>query len=148
MDLSHILLLFWAALVFWVLGQIWLVQNVTYPLFAKVGAPDYKAYHAFYSQRILLPVILPGFASFILPVVLAVVGPTVPIWMTAVNIASGIVGLLVTVRLEIPRHARLVNGGKNDTTIAELIRFNWPRTLSISTQAAITFLMLVQVFGT
>lgn len=147
MELSEFFLLLWAALVFWVLGQIWLVQIVVYPLFAKVGEAEYIAYHRFYTRRIPLPVIIPGFASFLLPVALAFFGPAVPGWMSAANIATGIVGLLVTVLLEIPRHNRLEKGGKNAISIAELVRFNWPRTLSISAQAIITLAMLIHVFG-
>jgi hypothetical protein len=147
MVTSEFLLLLWAALVFWVLGQIWLVQIVVYPLFARVGAAEYVGYHSFYSRRIPAPVIVPGFASFLLPVPLALYGPVVPFWMSAANITAGLAGLLVTGLLEIPRHARLEKGGKNAVTIAELIRYNWPRTLSISSQAVTTFLMLRQVFG-
>jgi hypothetical protein len=147
MELSQLFLISWAALIFWVLGQIWLVQIVIYPLFAKVGAVDYVHYHRFYSQHIPLPVIIPGFASFLLPFALALYGPAVPLWMGILNIATGMVGLLVTVMLEIPRHARLEKNGKNDATIAELIRYNWPRTVSISAQSVITFLMLCYVFG-
>lgn len=147
METSGLLLFLWAALVFWVLGQIWLVQIVVYPLFAQVGEADYVRYHRFYSRHIPLPVIIPGFASFLLPVPLVLYGPVVPHWMSAANIAAGVVGLLVTVLLEIPRHSRLEKAGKNETTIAELIRYNWPRTLSISAQAVITFLMLRHVFG-
>ena len=147
MELPQLLLLFWSALVFWVLGQIWLVQIVIYPLFAKVGEAEYITYHSFYTSRIPLPVIIPGFASFLLPVALAFFGPAVPGWMSAANIATGIVGLLVTVLLEIPRHNRLEKDGKNDAVIAELIRYNWPRTASISAQAAVAFMMLRHVFG-
>jgi len=147
MESSQLFLLLWAALVFWVLGQIWLVQIVVYPLFADVGEVDYVRYHRFYSRRIPLPVIIPGFASFLLPVALAFYGPAVPFWMSASNIAAGIAGLLVTVLLEIPRHARLEKSGKNDATIVELIRYNWPRTISMSAQAIVTFLMLRHVFG-
>jgi len=147
METSELLLLLWAALVFWVLGQIWLVQIVIYPLFAQVGAAEYVGYHRFYSRRIPLSVIIPGFASFLLPVPLALFGPVVPLWMSVANIAAGVAGLLVTVLLEIPRHSRLEKGGRNETTIAELIRYNWPRTLSISSQAVIAFLMLRHVFG-
>lgn len=146
MEPSQLLLLSSAALMFWVLGQIWFVQIVVYPLFAQVGEADYVRYHRLYSRRIPVPVIIPGFTSFLLPVVLAFYGPTVPLWMSAANIAAGIVGLLVTVLFEIPRHARLTKG-KNDGTIAELIRYNWPRTLSISIQSAITFAMLIYAFG-
>jgi hypothetical protein len=57
----------------------------------------------------------------------------------------GIVGLLVTVLLEIPRHGRLEKTGKNAATIAELVTYNWPRTLSITAQAAVTIMMLDHV---
>lgn len=147
MENSQLYLLLWSALSFWVLGQIWLVQIVIYPLFARVGVAEYVDYHRFYSSRIPLPIILPGFASFLLPIALAFFGPDVPAWMTAANILTGIVGLLVTVLLEIPRHGRLEKGGKNDATIAELIRYNWPRTASITAQAAVTVAMLIWVFG-
>jgi len=144
---ADLILLFWAALVFGVLGQIWLVQIVIYPLFAEVGEVDYIRYHRFYTQHILLPVILPGFASFLLPIPLAFFGPAVPWWMNAANIAAGLTGSAVTVLLEIPRHGRLEKGGKDGTIIAELIRYNWPRTLSISAQSVVTFLMLRHVFA-
>jgi hypothetical protein len=139
-------LLLWAAVIFWVVGQIWFCQIVVYPLFAQVGAADYVRYHGFYTRHIPLPVIIPGFTSFLAPVALALYGPAVPAWMSVSNIAAGIVGLLVTVLLEIPRHNRLERDGKNDTLIAELIRYNWPRTLSLSAQAVITLLMLHHVF--
>jgi hypothetical protein len=146
MELSHTLLLAWAALSFWELGQIWLVQIVTYPLFAKVGVADYAAYHQYYTKRIPLVVIVPGFAGFLLPIPLALFGPSVPVWMTAANIIMGIIGLLVTVGLEIPRHNKLENG-KNEGMIEELIRYNWPRTLSITAQAAVTMLIVLHVMA-
>jgi hypothetical protein len=139
-------LLAWAVLIFWVLGQIWLIQIVVYPLFARVDDLEYTRYHQFYARRIRLPVIVPGFASFLSPIGLAFLGPAVPAWMTATNLTAGAVGLLVTVWLEIPRHARLQRG-KDRVTIEELVRYNWPRTLSITTQAFVTFLMIQHVFG-
>jgi hypothetical protein len=141
MDSSHLLLLLWAMLAFYELGQIWFCQIVIYPLFAQVGDADYVRYHGFYTRRIPLPVIIPGFASFLLPIPLALFGPSVPVWMTAANIGAGIVGLLLTVLLLIPRHSRLEKG-KNAVTIAELVRYNWPRTMSISSQSVVTFLMM------
>jgi hypothetical protein len=141
------LLLAWTALIFWVLGQIWFCQHVVYPLFARVGHAEYIDYHHFYGRRIPLPVIVPGFASFVMPVALALYGPSVPTWMTWVNLAGGAGALWVTVVLEIPRHVLLERGGKNGRTIDELIRYNWPRTLAITAQALVTLAMWHHLLG-
>jgi hypothetical protein len=134
--------------IFYVLGGIWFAQIVVYPLFGKVGAAEYVRYHRFYSSRIPLPVILPGFASFLVPVTLVFFGPdSVPAWMTLANAACGVVDLVVTVGLEIPRHARLEKGGKQEAVIRELVRYNWPRTLSITASAVLTLLMLTEAFS-
>src|SRR5918999_4909325 len=98
MDFSHWFLLLWTLVIWYVLGGIWFAQIVVYPLFAKVGEAEYVAYHKFYSSRIPLPVILPGFASFLLPIALVFFGPeSVPLWMALANVACGLIGLLVTV---------------------------------------------------
>jgi hypothetical protein len=147
MDFAHSLLLLWAVVIFYVLGGIWFAQIVVYPLFGKVGRAEYIAYHRFYSSRILLPVIVPGFASFLLPVALVFLRPdTVPLALALANAACGMVGLFVTVALEIPRHARLEKGGKQEVVIRELVRYNWPRTLSITGSALLTLLMLDAAF--
>jgi len=148
MDPAHWLLLLWTGVIFYVLGGIWFAQIVVYPLFGEVGAAEYVRYHRFYSSRIPLPVILPGFASFLIPVALVFFGPdSVAAWMTLANAACGVVGLVVTVGLEIPRHARLEKGGKQEAVIRELVRHNWPRTLSITASAVLTLLMLTEAFS-
>ena len=148
MDLSYWFLLVWTVVILYVLGEIWFGQIVVYPLFAKVGEAEYIAYHRFYSSRIPLPVILPGFASFLLPIGLVFFGPTsVPLWMYLANLVCGLVGFLVTVALEIPRHAKLEEGGKQEAVIRELVLYNWPRTISITGSAFLTVLMLTSAFS-
>ena len=146
MESSQLFLVLWTVLVFWALGQIWFAQIVIYPLFAQVGESEYVRYHRFYLRRIPLPVIIPGFLCFILPIPLVLYGPAFPVWMNAANVIAGILGLLVTVLLEIPRHRRLERAGKDGSVITELVLYNWPRTLSISVQSIITFLMLGDAF--
>ena len=148
MDFAHWLLLFWTVIIFYVLGEIWFAQIVVYPLFGKVGQDEYVAYHKFYSSRIPLPVILPGFASFLLPLALVFLRPeSVPLWMALANVACGLVGLFVTVGLEIPRHTQLEKGGKQEAVIRELIRYNWPRTLAITGSATVTLMMVTAAFS-
>jgi hypothetical protein len=142
------LLLAWTVVIFYSLGVIWFAQIVVYPLFGRVGESEYVAYHRFYSSRIPLPVIAPGFASFLLPAALVFLGPgSVPVWLYLANVACGLVGLLVTVLLEIPRHARLEKGGKQEPVIRELVLFNWPRALALTGSAFLTVLMLTAAFS-
>lgn len=147
MKITEIILLIWAVLAFWVLGHVWMIQIVIYPLFAKVGDADFAEYHRFYSRRVIPTALIPGFASFLLPIPFMFFGSRVSFWMDATLVATGIFGLLVTVGLQIPRHLLLARKGKDPTTIVELIRYNWLRTLSVSVQAAVTFLMLCHVFA-
>lgn len=139
-----VLLLVSAAVLFYALGQIWFCQVVIYPLFARVGSAEYVEYHRFYGRRILAPVILPGFASFLLPIALWWMPPsTAPPWVTGLNAMCGAVGLLLTVTVLIPRHARLETDGKHERVIEELVRYNWPRTLSITGSTVLTTIMLL-----
>jgi hypothetical protein len=147
MDASHALLIVSTVVALYAFGQIWFAQIVVYPLFAKVGESEYRTYHRFYSSRIPLPVIVPGFASFVLPVLLLFVRPdSVPAWLVMTNVACALVGLAVTVLLEIPRHARLVEQGKQPDVIRELVVFNWPRTASITGCAFCCVLMMLAAF--
>lgn len=147
MDTSHWILLLNTAVALYALGQIWYAQIAIYPLFAKVGPTEYVDYHRFYTRRIPLPVIIPGFASFILPVMLVFFRPeSAPAWAVMANAACGVVGFLVTVVLEIPRHNRLEKDGKQDEVIRQLIAYNWPRSLSITGCAAFSLVMVLAVF--
>jgi hypothetical protein len=67
--------------------------------------------------------------------------------MYLANVGCGLIGLLVTVTLEIPRHAKLEEGGKQEAVIRELVLYNWPRTLSLTGSAFLTVLMLTSAFS-
>lgn len=147
MYLSHFLLIAATILALYELGQIWYIQVVIYPLFAQVGPAEYIAYHGFYASKIPMPVILPGFASFLLPLFLAFVRPEgAPAWLAYANAVCGLAGLIVTVALLIPRHKLLATGGKQAQTIEELVRFNWLRTTSVTGSAACCVLMTMAAF--
>jgi hypothetical protein len=147
MDFPHWLLLFYAALVFYVLGVTCFVQLVVYPLFAQVGLKEYVTYHKFYLGRIPLPVVFPGFSCFLLPLAIIILRPeSVPLWIAIANAACGILALFVTVALEIPRHDWLEAGGKQTTVIRELIRYNWPRLFGVFGSACFTGMMITLAF--
>ncbi len=148
LDFPHILLLVAFCLQFYILGINWFCQQVVYPLFSKVGAEGYTTYHRFYTSRIPLPVILPGFASFVLPLgVLLALPDAVPVWMAWLNAGCGVIGFLVTVLVQIPRHGRLERGGRQDHILRELVLFNWPRTLAGTASAGLTLAMVLRAFA-
>jgi hypothetical protein len=148
MSFSHWFLVLWALVILYNFGRIWLIQIVVYPLFDMVEPNGYIPYHKFYSSRIPLPVIVPGFACFLLPIALVFLRPDpVPLWMALANAACGLVGLFVTVALEIPRHVQLEKRGKSEPVIRELVLYNWPRTLAITGSTLLTLEMLVTAFS-
>ncbi|MBF2072204.1 MAG: hypothetical protein IGS50_00350 [Synechococcales cyanobacterium C42_A2020_086] len=148
MNFSNWLLVFCTLLIFYCLGIIWFCQLVVYPLFAHVGKNEYQGYHRYYSSHIPFPVILPGFASFFLPIALIFLRPeSVPLGLALANAGCGLLSLYVTVALEIPRHSRLENGGKQETVIQELILYNWPRTIGMTGSACLMLAMLVLAFA-
>ncbi len=148
MQFGYFALIFALCLQWWGTGQIWFCQRMTYPLFAKVGVADYIAFHQFYGNRIPLPTIIPGFLSFIMPLVLLFAAPaTVPQWMLWGNASCGVIAFIVTVGFEIPRHVQLQRHGKNDTLIDELIRYNWPRTAAMTLSACLTLAMCTWAFA-
>jgi hypothetical protein len=148
MDFSHGFLLFYTVLICYNLGTIWFVQLVVYPLFAKVGPAEYVTYHRFYSSRIPLPIIVPGFSCFLVPLAIIFLRPeSVPLGLALANAACGLLGLWVTVALEIPRHFRLERDGKQPEVIQELIAYNWPRTFGITGSAVFTMAMLALAFA-
>jgi hypothetical protein len=147
MDIPHTILVIALIIQMYNLGTIWFCQLAVYPLFARVGPAEYAGYHRFYTSHIMFQVIVPGFLSFVLPVVVLIWLPaSVPVWMAVANVAMGIVGLAVTVGLEIPRHNKL-DHGKDDRLIQELIAYNWPRTASITVSAALTLAMASAAFA-
>ena len=148
MNFSHQFLLFYTALSFYTLGVTLFAQLVVYPLFAQVGSTEYITYHKFYSSKIPAPVIVPGFACFLLPIGLIFLHPnSVPLWLTLANAVCGLLALVVTVALEIPRHYQLETKGKQMVVIQELIRYNWPRTFGIAGSALLSLAMVIFAFS-
>lgn len=126
-------------------GLIWFVQLVHYPLFASVGADGFAEYERSHQHR----------TSFVVGPLMALEGVTA-VWLVVAppNETSRLLPLLglailgvvqaSTVLLQVPQHTALVDG-YDAVRVQRLVRTNWVRTVGWSLRAIIAAIMLVHV---
>ena len=124
-------------------GLIWTVQVVHYPLMAAVGPERFVAYEAAHAPRMAAVVMLPWTVQGLTTLGLLIARPDgVASWSVAVAALTAAVPVLVTVVWSVPSHARLADGF-DATTHARLVRTNWIRTWSWTAHGANAVAMLV-----
>jgi hypothetical protein len=117
---------------FALVGLIWTVQLVQYPLFARVGEESFRAFHSAHARRITW--IVAPLMAIELGTALWLVGvphesiPPVAAWVGLVLV---VVNWLSTAFLQVPQHRRLA-AGFEPAAHAFLVRSNWVRTLAWS----------------
>ena len=124
-------------------GLIWFVQVVHYPLFASVGAERFVAYEDAHRRL----------TSYVVGPFMAAEGVTA-LWIAAdppsgVSRAAAVAGLALlavihgsTVFLQVPLHMALSNGF-DTTTARRLCRTNWIRTVGWSARGLLAAGMTV-----
>lgn len=124
------------------LGVIWVVQLVHYPLFAGVGMEGFAAYEADHQARITWivgPLMLLELASAV--ALAAGLRPEgVPLWMPLAGL--GLLGViwLSTAFLQVPLHTTL-GGGFDADAHTRLVATNWVRTVAWSLRAGLALWM-------
>lgn len=131
------------------MGVIWFVQIVHYPLFALVGSDQSIEYARDNQRRTSIvvgpPMAVEGIASIWLfvdpPDGLSRVLPTISGLLLAVVLIS-------TVVVQVPRHARLAE--ERDVAsiadvVARLVAGNWIRTIGWSARCVIAVVMVVRL---
>ena len=122
-----------AALTGYSTGVGWQAQAVSYPLFKTVPADSFAAYHLQYNAFIPLPVIVPGFLTFLAGIAfLWTRPPEVPRPAAAVVAATGLTSLLATVLWAIPMHDRLDRIGPDAATLDSLLQANLLRSVALT----------------
>ena len=109
-------------------GLIWFVQVVHYPLYAKVGANAFAAYHEQHVQRttaVVAPFMLVELGCSVW--LLAAPDPRYAGWMPWVGMLLLGVIWVSTALLQVPSHGRL-QAGYTTAAHAFLVRTNWIRT--------------------
>lgn len=136
-----------AALTWCLVGLIWTIQLVHYPLFAGVGAGGFPAYAAKHSRRItslvaplmLLEVLTGALLLFSPP-------PVPPVWVWWAGTALLALIWASTAFVQVPLHARL-GAGFDARAHAALVTSNWLRTLAWTLRGLLVAWALGAVLG-
>lgn len=121
-------------------GLIWTIQVVHYPLFGRVGDEQYVEYQAEHMRRITWvvgPLMLAEVATAALLLVLA---PTNPLAIAGIGLL--VVIWLSTAVLQVPCHSKLTRGFDADA-LAKLVGTNWIRTIAWTARGVIALAMLI-----
>lgn len=112
------------------IGVIWFVQVVHYPLFGHVGRDGFAAYEAEHSRRTTIVVVPPMLVELGTGIWLIVRPPAgMPGWVFTAGFALIAVVWLSTFLLQVPRHT-LLGRGFDDRAHRVLVATNWIRTIA------------------
>ena len=123
-------------------GLIWMVQVVHYPLFALVGDATFTAYEDAHSRRIGVLVFVGWGAQLLTGLGLLVTRPAgVPLPLVLTDLALLGITVAVTALVSAPCHRRL-GWGFDAGVHRRLVTTNWVRTAAWSGSGALVLAML------
>ena len=114
-----------AAATWALVGLIWTVQLVLYPLFARVGADTFRSYHAQHLVRVTF-VVAPLMALEVISAALLVFRGAREPWLLA-SLGPLAFNWISTWRVQVPLHDRLATGFDAEAH-GRLVATNWWRT--------------------
>ncbi len=142
MTLLHATLLVHGASTLAMVGVIWFVQVVHYPMFALVGEEVFRRYEGVHQRRttlVVAPLMLVELGSAI--GLLVLLGHDVRLWLSWLGL--GLLGVvwLSTALVQVPLHRRL-EAGFNGTLVRRLVVTNWVRTIAWSARGVVALALL------
>ncbi len=147
LDFSRSILLIQVASTLAMVGLIWFVQIVHYPLYSRVGEAAFARYEAEHNRLtswVVVPLMLAELATALL-----LLG-----WPPAgIAFTPAIIGLvlvlaiwLITFTVQVPQHAALVQA--YDPAVQQrLVAGNWLRTVAWTARGLLVLWMLSQTLG-
>jgi hypothetical protein len=128
-------------------GVIWFVQVVHYPLFSRVGGEGFALYSEAHSRLTTYVVGPPMLVEAATALLLVFHRPAeVPLWAALVGLA--LVGMIwaSTALLQVPRH-RALGSGFDRAALSGLVLTNWLRTAAWSVRGALVLWMAARALG-
>ena len=124
-------------------GVIWTVQVVHYPLMALVGEDRFVAYASSHSPRMAAVVMVPWTVQGMTTLGLLLARPPgVPLGLVLAAAAAAAVPVIVTVVASVPAHVAL-GAGFDPAVHRRLVRTNWLRTAAWTAHGPIAVAILV-----
>jgi hypothetical protein len=124
-------------------GIIWTVQVVHYPLMALVGEDHFVTYERAHAPRMAAVVMLPWTVQGLTTAGLLLARPaSVPAGLIAAAALAAAVPVLVTVVASVPSHRRL-GDGFDPGVHRHLVRTNWLRTAAWTAHAPIAVAIML-----
>lgn len=144
-ELPQLLLLLQLGATLYMVGLVWFVQRVHYPLLARVGAGQFRAYEAAHLAR-TGPVVGPAMLLELGAVIGGVVWRPSGIPEAAPWLGVGLLGAiwLSTFLLQAPRHRQLA-AGFDAASHRRLVAGNWIRTAAWSLRGLLVLWMTLRL---
>ena len=141
MTYYYDLLLIHAGCTLFMMGLIWMVQVVHYPLFAHVGIRDYQQYQWLHMQRITWIVAPIMIIEFISASILLIMNHS----PSSTFVSTGFILLLLiwlsTFFFQVPAHSQLSRAW-DEQAHTRLVWSNWIRTMAWSIRGIVALYLL------
>lgn len=128
----------------YLLGLIWCIQVVHYPLMNRVSPDGFQEFHHQHGLRVSFVVLVPMLVELVSAAALAVwvptgVGPMLP----AIGLVLVVAIWISTFAIQVPAHRRLAQGF-DSMAHRRLVNSNWLRTAAWSLRAVVVLVIAVQ----
>ena len=147
MNASLFVLLANVAATLFMVGLIWMVQIVHYPLFDEVGEQNYVRYQQRHQSNITYvvgPVMLIELVTALMMIWYRV--ERIDDWLVYSGIGLVVLIWLSTALIQVPCHAKLVKGF-DPMAYRWLVDSNWIRTIAWTLRGALATWMLINVLS-
>lgn len=132
---------------FYLIGLIWVIQLIQYPLFTKVGEAAFIEYHAAHSNLVVAALSIPVLVQFGGAVtMLGLRPPGVAEWLVYANLVFTFGFWVITALMQIPLHG-VLTGGYDAKVVQNLVAGNWLRTLWWTIQGGLLSYMLIMAIA-
>lgn len=130
------------AATWFMVGLIWIIQVVHYPLFAEVGRSSFTGYEAGHTRRMGRLLVVPwGLETLTAAWLVVAPPPDVPWVLPVTGLGLSVVIALVTVAVAVPAHGTLSDHFE-PAVHRRLVRSNWLRTVAWSARGVIALAIL------